>query len=224
MPYRARYRKVKKVKVTKTTKPEYTVAGSAWYLAQKALSAVNYIRGMINCEKKYFTVNSANTVDQNGIVVPLSQIDMGSGNNQRNGYSILLRSIYAQLEFKLDPSGTNATVRCIIIMDTENTGTVPTVSQLLQTVGSINAVTSPINTESGINRFKICLDKKVILCSGGTTRQSRKFFLKQFKHVKYGGSLGTDESKNQYYMMLVSSETINLPAVVWSIRSGYYDN
>lgn len=222
----ARYYKRRnyKRKAYGTRKPNYTVVGSATYLAKRALQGVKYIKSMINCEKKYRDTTFTGSVDWNGSILCLSLCGAGDDVNNRQGNSILCRSLYDRMDIQANANAVNTYFRIIIFQDKENTGTDPTPADVLQTVGSNLAPTSPLNVDH-ISRYSILCDKSMVMdAQQGITKMFSKYINMQ-THLKFTGINATDIYKGALYMLLISNQnTTNLPAYQLSNRMGFYDN
>jgi len=206
-------------------------ASTAWYdkkysvaqLAKKAWDATRYIKGMINCEKHYKDTTISETPLQAGTITHLTSITQGDDQGQRQGNSILMRSIYADLSLSIGAGGTNSQVRVAIVLDTMNTGTAPTVAQIYQTVGTVNAVNSPLNRDNA-GRFSVLFDRRVSLNNVGKATCFIRKYLKTYHHIKYTGSAGTDEFKNNVWLVCLCNEATVAPAVTGICSVGFYDN
>lgn len=209
---------------------------TSWYnrkysvgqLATKALAGVSYIKSMINAEAHYHPVTSGpNSIDYNGTLLALSSIDVGDTNATRTGNSILLKNQLINYNISMDTTVANCTVRLIVFMDTMNLGTAPAVGDVLETVGSVQATLTPLDRVYAISgRFKILSDRRFLLSNNGKNASYFKWYKTFDKtHIKYTGTSGTDEGKNQIYLIMISNlVTSNLPLVTVNSRLVFYDN
>lgn len=205
--------------------------GKSWYkrkynaleLASKAWSAVKYMKGMINCEKKYHDVTwLSNNFTYNGDILCLSYIGQGDDNNNRAGNSILLRSIYLNGQF-ISPAGYQRFIRLIIFMDKQNQGIDPTASNVLANMGSVLAPTGPLNIDRA-PRYQVLMDLKISLDDAkGLTYQFSRYINLQ-THLKFTGPATTDIFTNAIYGIVCSDSTTNVPDMNLAVRLGYYDN
>lgn len=211
---------------TLTKAYNFAKSGNALAIAKAALKAATYMKGMINSEKNYFDTSQTGQAQSfSGTIYPLSQIPQGDDVGNRAGNSVLARSLY----IKADISGNTGTVsgstilRMMIVSDTENTGSTPTVSDILQTTGTALVVDSPLNVDH-IARYNVLLDKTFALNNSGQIRLQYKKYIKLYKHLKYTGPNGTDVYKNNLYMLVCSDVNANDPSITFYSRLGFYDN
>jgi len=96
---------------------------------------------------------SANTI-ATGNCSQVSAVGLGTGDAARIGRRVAAK--YAECRFNIYQSytGTNATVRCMLYIDTQNAGSVPLTTDVLEWAG----VLSPPNTDNK-GRFKILRDQ-----------------------------------------------------------------
>lgn len=196
---------------------------SAMATAKKALDLALYIKGMVNCEKKYKDTTATGAIDYNGSIDLLSGIAQGNDDDGRSGDSILVRSDNFKLEWAVNATAGITTARTIIFYDNKNIGTAPTVSQILQSVGSVFSVHSPLNRDSN-GRFKILMDKTVTLNINGQASKNINKFLKLYFHQKFTGPNTTDISDKALYMLNICDQAVNTPTITMYNRMGYYDN
>mgnify|MGYP000011215041 FL=1 len=192
----------------------------------KGYRIARQLQGLINVEKKYSDVTSGASpilVNYSGAIVQLTNIAQGDAINQRGGNSILMKSLMVRGYVEHNTGIPHSIVRVMLVLDTMNTGTAPTVANILSSTGGVWAPSSLPNVTDK-TRFKILSDKTFDLNNGANTIKSFKTYVKLNKHAKYTGSLGTDEFKNQLYMLYVSDVNASDPGIVYYARVGYYDN
>lgn len=195
-------------------------------MASAALRGVAKIKGLVNSEKKYTDKSlSIQPIAWTGQVDLLSSIAQGNDDNQRQGNSVLARSLYLQMDARINTVNDSNVLRVLVVVDTENTGTAPTVSDVLQTsmVGTSNVINAPINNDH-LPRYNILLDKKLVLSKNGNERICFKRYIKLYKHIKYTGANATDTYKNNIYMVMVSDVGIDDPFFSYYSRLGFMDN
>lgn len=197
--------------------------GSAWTVAQRALAIATGLKGLINSEKKYHDKTTTALVSFSGTVEGLSHIAQGDDVGNRDGNSILARSLWVQLDVKGNTAQTSTVTRVVIFIDTENTGTTPTASDLLQVTGSQASVDSPLNVDH-TSRYVILLDKKFTNSLNGQMRLTFKKYIKLYKHIKYTGSSATDTYKNNIYILYISDVNTDDPQITYYSRLGFMDN
>lgn len=203
-----------------------SMAGKALSFATKALKSIGFIKGMINCEKRYFDTGvSVAAVNYTGAINLVSGVTAGDDVNQRSGNSILARSLYVNYDATVNLTsggGASQILRKIIFMDCDNQGVTPTTSDVLQTVGTTNAVNSPLNVDN-VKRFRILYDKKHVLNGQGTERIQVKKYIPLYKHMRFSGT-GANILENAIYELNISDVNVNDPTVQSYYRLGFYDN
>lgn len=216
----------------KKTRQRRAKKSVAWYdkkysplqVAQKALAGVKYIKGMINCEKKYRDTQWTGSADYNGSIQCISYCATGDDVDNRQGNSILVRSMYIRADIQANAAATNTYFRIIVFMDKENQGTDPTASDVLATVGSSYAPTSPLNVDH-IARYTILVDKTITMDAVKSITSSFVKYIPLQHHLKYTGTAAANIYKNAVYMLMLSNQvTTNLPAFQLTARMGFYDN
>lgn len=219
--------KVYKRKVHKKRVPKMNTLSAVKHVAKKAFLGVTALRGIINSEKKAFDViNSGTSIDYNGTVVNLSAIAQGDNYNDRTGNSILAKSLQFRYTFTADATVSTTSVRVIIFQDTMSLGTVPAPGDVLTTVGASHTICSCYSRIFSLqHRFKILYDKVQGLSNTSAQLFNASEYLPLNDHIKYTGTAGTDEARNQLYVLFLSQRvTSNLPIVQYHSRLLYYDN
>lgn len=216
----------RKGKPKTTGQPGQSMAGKALSLALKVAKTVAFMKGMINCEKRYFDTGIAvSAINYTGAINLVSGVTAGDDVNQRSGNSILARSLYVNYDATVNTTaGVNATqiYRKIIFMDCDNQGVTPATSDVLQAVGNANAVNSPLNVDN-VKRFKILYDKKHVLNGQGAERIQVKKYIPLYKHLRFSGT-GANILENAIYELNISDVNVNDPTVQSYYRLGFYDN
>lgn len=203
--------------------PWYARKYSIGEMATNALKGVAYLKGLVNSERLYFDKNDTVSPDYNGSITLLSGIPVGDDTGYRTGNSILARSLYLNLSATMNSSATTTIIRVVVFMDTLNTGTTPTVSNILSVVGNGYAPLCPINVDS-TPRYRIMFDRKLTFSNTGTRLIRVTKYIKLMKHIKYTGVNATDVYKNNIYVVYISDQLTNVPAVNLCSRLGYHDN
>lgn len=199
---------------------------STYALAKQAYSGFKYLRGMINCEKKFYDISGNLSINNTGDVSTLSGISQGDDTNQRNGDSILAKYLDLRFSWVMNAADPVEMVRTIVFQDTMSLGTVPAVGDVLTLVGTSTDVLALLNLVGARqHRFKILHDESYTLCSTGTQAVQKNLVVPLNDHIKFTGTVGSDEGKNIVYILNISSSTgANKPTVTWKSRLAYYDN
>lgn len=196
------------------------------HLATKAMKGVNFVKGIVNAEKKYNDVTQTGAVDYNGSVVALSAVSQGDTSSTRNGNSILAKGLQVRYQVFPDMTAANQTrLRMLIFQDTMSLGTIPSPGDVLENVGASTAPQSPYKYINATQyRFKILYDKthNISNVSNGHT-VDEKFIVND--HIKFTGTTGTDEGRNMLYSLVISDRVTTLtPYLNMTTRLSFYDN
>lgn len=176
-------------------------------------------------ERKFQTSLTATPlgIDWNGSVNVCCLPTQGTNINNRIGNSIQLRNMLVRMTMK-NVSTTNANIRFIVFLDTMNTGTAPTMNDVLSNVGSAQAHLSSLNTAS-LSRFRILKDHHFTLFPAGqdTSERFYKFWLKLRNVISKFNSSG--QYKNALYWGIISdiNPVATLPQLSHNTRAYYID-
>lgn len=215
--YASGKRKYKRAKVWANT-PQTPKA-----LAIQAYNGVKYLKGLVNSERFYHDVPLFYNVSTSGTVIPLTNIPVGDGINNRTGHSILVRSLTYRFSLEISSAVTsNTRFLMLIVQDMQQVAdTSPAITDIL-------ADTSPesLLNRNNLGRFKVLKRIPINLTpsSGGKPIAERSRYMNLYSHVRYNGVNGTDIQKGGYYLMMLSSEITNTPVVRGTFRIGYHDN
>ncbi len=166
-----------------------------------------------NKELKTHDVSAGDTPDTTGAVVGLTLIGQGDTSLAREGLQIRPRGLEFKIHAVINASATATTSRVIIFVDTQQQGTLPPITELLE---GDSFVSFPEHDSRP--RFKI---KKDYIITQSINGHKRNVFIKGYikfpKNAKIWYS-GTDNSqgsqgKNNIYVYRVSSEATNKPTV-----------
>lgn len=229
MPPKYRKKTYRKKTYTRKPKPALTMMGKlsrGVRTVRQIAGAVNQMRSMINCEKKFHDVsyglavnNSANTYAQ-----LLNGISEGDDYLNRNGRSILNSSININYTAKVNSSATNTLLRLVLICDKKPDNT--SAATYLQIYGTA-LVNGHINKASEGDRFVIMAKRTIKLNPlSGQSATGSLFYTLTGTHTKYDGTGGTanDVEKNAYYVVAVSDEATNTPTLEIYSRFSFFDN
>lgn len=218
MPYQQGYgNRRRRPRYRRPAKPKrYEVADMAY----NAWKSARFLRGIINSEKKQIDVIVPTNQSTTATVKHLSAVAQGDTINQRNGRSILAKSIELRLRVALNASAASTVLRYVIFQDLNNTGTSPTAAQIgITTVDALRLLDGVAE-----KRFKILLDKRLYVGNGTAEQNNYNFFKKLDHHIRYSGTAATDEGQNTLWSLTVSNESTNVPALAGSTRIRFYDN
>lgn len=195
-------------------------------IAMKAWTAVKYMKTLINSERKLYDFTQTGfTVDYTGTVIRLSDITQGDATNQRNGRSVLAN--YLLFQGNCARVTADSLIRIILFRDKMQTGTAASTDQLLQTVGSQQAVFSSLDA-SFAGRFDILSNINLNLNSATGTNRTFKRYVKLNKHIKWQTvATGGNPMEGHLYVLIISDQSAasaNKPIVQFCSRIGYRDN
>lgn len=214
------YRKVKKA--------WYNRKYSALQLASKALAGVRYMKGMINCEKKYHIAYTNVAPTTSGTLACLTLIAQGDTATTREGNSILARSILLNMDIVKNSNVTDTKCRIILLQDTGfsvDAATLATTNILESSlVGTQYSPMAPIAQNTN-GRFKVIRNWSFTLNSNFMTKRIHEY-VKIYTHIKFDGTDATTGSlnKNPFYVLMVSDQDTYMPAIELVSKIGFYDN
>jgi len=193
--------------------------------AQKALTALriaNGLRMIVNAEKKFYDRSNNVELTNVGQVDLLTAIAQGSGESQRNGNSVLLKSVLVRGRITTDAP--NATIRVMLIHDkSPDPGTV-TLADILTGASDGYAPFNPMNDDNR-RRFRV-LGSKLMSINSNNTNMPFKFYVKLNHHARWNSSTSTDINVGHVYLVfanILSGVTYDTYAISTS-RITYYDN
>jgi len=220
------YKRYKKAKKIPNVKQVSWYNPRTWYSGVKyAVKGVNLIKSLVNAELKRFDIQP--TVANQGTtptIQLLSGVDAGTDYFNRDGNSILLKSIYLKANCIMDTTGNTVLVRIIVFVDNDNDGQTPSAAELLVDATSPGNMLSPINVDYSA-RYTILFDSHVNLSVNG----DQSMFIQRFKklnfHAKYITQTGsTGFGKGNIWVLTVSDDNTNQPAIRLYSRISFYDN
>lgn len=219
MPYRRRYAR----RPRRRTRGGGTVSRYMGY-AQKALKVARFVRSIVNVEYKYIDTTAGVSMSSSGAVALLTGIAVGTTQTTRNGNSILAKSIWSQITFKVNAAATASTIcRYMLVMDKQDSSSLPSITEILQTA----SVYAPITRNNG-DRFKVLCDKRftVSLETGDNAAGLMKCFRKLQTHIKYLGDTAaqSDVGENHIYVVTITDSAANNPTVNHTVRTRFIDN
>lgn len=176
-------------------------------------------------ELKTHDISYSATVTNSAVIGMLTNIAQGDTSITREGLKIDPKYLSIKAFFNTDASATvTSFVRLIIFQDREQHGTVPAVTELLES--SDYASFYEHDTKP---RFKILLDKVVspALVAAGRDRTAIYKSIKFGKYAKihYSGTtnLQASQGKNNIYYCTISSSTANHPYLTLRTRFRFTD-
>lgn len=199
-------------------------------MAKRTASGLNEIRKLINVEHKYIDVDSSTFSTRTGAVQYISPCAQGDDITQRDGDSIKVQSIRLSGVVYRDTLSAQVsdTVRVLVVRDLQNAGASPAVTDVLQTVGTAYSAFTTYDFLNGIDlnkRFSIVYDTIVYLDLYHPTGQFG-FTSNHDCHVIYRGTGSTAASagNGSYFLVTVSSNTVNPPVLDYNSFIRFTDN
>lgn len=217
--------------------------GSSWAsnapaLARTALKTAKWVASIVNTEYKVrdktIAMPLSNVQYQ---ITPLTDIAQGDDATQRNGRSVLIKSLYLQLKLKLSsPTAFGSGVtRIMLIRDNTCDGAVPTMSDIMvNSGGDDNAVTSFRQIlDAPTNKYTILYDKRFSLDIDFKDEIYFPIYKNFYRsHVKYLGTTAnvTDLGPGTIFLAAISTNQHNTSPVEYPFtltgnsRFRYIDN
>lgn len=220
VPYRRRTYRTRRRKPRLPSRYDRPFSGG-WYL-RRAIAGYRYLRSMMNVEFKYKDVTASPTVSNTGTLVLLNGMSKGDTVSTREARSILCKSSEFKTNAYMNASATNTSLRVILFIDKQPSGTAPTIANLLQS----NTITSFRHLDFR-KRFVILIDRSYSLSVNGKNDVHIEWYKKLRMHTIYDDSDAgdiTDISSNALYLVLISNEPTNTPTVVYNHRLRFIDN
>lgn len=186
----------------------------------KVVKDVNKLRGLINVERHFFINTLAATITTTPTVLSMNDIAAGDDVNNRQGNKILAKFLRGTLTFDLNALATNSWVRVMLVKDRHNnTGTAPAYTDIMN-ASSVRAVTNIDNTD----RFNLLQDDLIHVADVGPFATSIQYKIPLDFHIHFDGTASTDTQENTIYLVVLSTEVTNGPAMNGYLRISYYDN
>lgn len=195
-------------------------AGKVANIAWKGYHIAKFIAGIVNAEKNYLDTDISGNYNSTATITDLTSMAEGDDQGQRQGRSLLAKSLFLRGYINMSSSASATSVRCMVVMDTMNQGDAPTYTDIVQA----NAVASPLNVSAYPGRYKILYDRQFLLSINGTRMVPIRCFKKLNNHIRFEGTGANTSTRNSLYFVCVSSEATNSPAISGYARLAYYDN
>ncbi len=150
-------------------------------------------------------------------IVRLSTPITGDSYVNRDGLSVIQKSIELKGNVTVDASGVATIVRLILFSDHDNNGIPPAVTDVLK-AGTVNSYRTAF--PDTLARYKFLMDRKIHLSNTGPESRSIDFYKKLSGVQRYRGTTDADTSAGQgsLWLMYMSNEGTNLPVVTLESR------
>lgn len=229
---------MKKYGITKTYKkskrskrsnvPWYNQKMTPLQMAQKALRAANYVRTLINVERKAFDKTITSTsITQTGVFSALHLIPQGTTGQTRDGNEVKMISLMERFTLARNSAGLVVQrVRYILFKDNQFLpgASTPSLADILENT-TLN-ILSPLNIIDGNagNRFQIIKDHVYSTDDNNKQQITVENVYKIQDHLHYVGTAGTDIVSPVYYALFISDVASNQPVVEAYYRTRFVDN
>lgn len=188
MPYKKNYRRRFRRYKTRSKQRQWGKYGYS-NLAQTALKTAQWVAGLVNAEAKdYYVTQTTINPNNNGQIVSLnSGIVQGTGDSQRTGDSIKMKTltIRGQLQAQSNLPGAAELVRIIIFLDKQNE--ITTGAELLNIIGSNLSVLSPKDDDK-YYQTSFLYDRTFNMSLNQYPQKIFKKIIKLNTHVKYNNT------------------------------------
>ncbi len=193
--------------------------------ASKALAMVRKLKGMINVEYKTKTINLGDTTPTTTLAIGnLTLIAQGDDIDERDGRKIKAFSLQLKGTVKMHETATATSVRILVFIDYANTGTPPTRAQLFSSEAVFFNGQTRLSQPQDNARFKILLDKIILLSDSGTKLVRVNFYKRLYHHIVFSGVGTGDEGLSSIWVFTASSEATNTPNLEISSIFKWIDN
>ncbi len=192
---------------------------------------LNEIRKLINVEEKVKNVTvTSTTTSASGTIDLLTAIGQGTDINQRVGDSIRCQRLTHSL--LCTRNGTDGCVRIIIFRDTENQGSTPSTTDVIEAVSGTLSIVSPYtwfnhNSNAQKNRFVILSDEVLTVSSSEpNTYTTVEFGQNSMKHTRFRGTTdgAASSAEGALFILVITDQAANQPKVTWYSRLTYTDD
>ncbi len=195
-------------------------------MAKRTAYGLNEIRKLINIEEKELVTTSGSIAfDTNGVLVPISRVAQGTNYTERIGNSIKMQHIEVRGRIFKNATATSSVMRVLLVRDLDGYGTVPNVTDIMESVGSSAA---PLTQYDFLNRkrFSFLFDELLTLNNTGDSSAVFEIQLPHEGHILYLGSTATaaSDGKGSLYMLFISDEVTNTPTYTFSSRIVFTDD
>lgn len=178
-------------------------------------------------EIKVFDTFSNSTADYNGALASLTNIPQGDDFVERTGRRIVTKSLQVTINWLMATAAVATTCRFMIIqdLDMQDSGSLPSVANVLQNSGAATVIVSLRNRDPlYLKRFKVLYDKCVTLSKTGGQGATMKYYKKIAFPITFSGTAAADSAQNTLMFLVCSNEvTSNLPGYSIATRLRYTD-
>lgn len=193
-------------------------------LAAQAFRGMKYVKGLVNSEMFVLDTAMLQSPTDSGTITHVTAIGQGDGSGSRTGNSVLAKWLSIRAFAYVHGSATDTAIRLMVVMDKQQQGdTAPGVADVLDTASATYNYLAFLNPDQK-GRFSILHDEIWTMNNVSKKDLIKKVNIKLDKHIRYNGANTTDIQKNGIYVISISSEATNAPALKIEARLGYHDN
>lgn len=164
-------------------------------------------------ETKHVNYTQSATMDLNGSVGLLFNVNQGTGENQRTGNSLRLQSIELRTQLAMAGANGQSTDRVIYFVDKrQDYNTAPTVTMVLENADVLSGYAIGYT-----KRFKILFDRTYVNQANFSGSGSRKVFVRKLNMKlleQIYDDAGTNLVKNGIYRLVISSAAVINPTTL----------
>jgi hypothetical protein len=168
-------------------------------------------------------VNGGNLSISGAVGGITSNIQQGDNVSGRTGYQINVHSVKMWFQASMNALANVDRFRYILFYDRLNTGTPPTVTDVLDTAVVISDYAYFARTQ---NRYKILVDKTVPMSISGNSRAVNYEHEFKFKNTVTVDMLGTttNHGRNSFYYLVMGDLSVNNSTYAISCTVRYFDD
>lgn len=201
-------------------------------MAYRAFQMAKYVKGLVNTEYKYndWQVSNVNCDYSAWQFQCLNLIGQGDDNFQRNGRSILCKSIGLEIDLRLAGALDNAVIRLVLIRYNSCQGANPTATDIYATTSGTQTVNSFRNISNApVRNYSILWDKRVAMDKDYKGQIHISKYFKLSNHIKFIGTGNTIVSVGPYsYFFGIVTDSApsatDYVALDYTSRLRYIDN
>jgi len=195
--------------------------GDAWSLAKRTANGLNAIRKLINVETKLCRTASSHTVSTTGFIDPVSMLAQGTNYTDRVGDSIKLQTVELRFKLIMNVASNGTATRIILVRDMYQQGADPTMAQILQQTGALEAKNHLLR-----DRFSFLFDELIYTSNNGDDGCTYTVRIPHEGHIKYIGTTAASASNGfgSLYFVAISDEGTNLPTLAYNISVLFTDD
>ncbi len=189
-----------------------------------ALRKVNKI--LSNQEKKKIENADSTNMASTPTIIPLTLVGQGDGGAEREGNSIILKSISGKIGLRMNTAQASGNLsRLMLVFDSQVNNAQFTAGELLQDTTIGDNIVSALNLD-GSQRFKVLWNKVVAMSPQGIESAYRTFFKKLNIKARYSGTsanISGVESKGLFFVFM-DDNSGNQNVITYNLRIRFADS